>query len=252
MRYDTFFTKLLKKLCYLFPEVQIIVAVNGFHDSEKHESYLNRIRKDWNLVNNVKFILHQLPNGLSQLWNEIIQLSTTDHVLILNDDIGIVNYIRYWFETLPWGKKDFCKVNGSWSHFIINRDCFESVGPFDQGFKGIGFEDIDYEARLTLSGAKINNLNCQYISNLTNMPEETSFEKISDKLWGKYTLSNFEYFLTKWELVDEGDNKNVIMYVKELEKNIRLKQPGQLLFQYSPTIKIQKLGNKSPFIEVCT
>lgn len=232
-RYERYLVKLLEKLHDLFPEVRVILAVNGFYDQNEQQPYLEKIKKDWQHLSNALFIMHRFPKGLAQLWNEIMVSSTTPYTVILNDDLEIVNPFRAWAERRPWRDTPVLAINGTWSHFVIQRDCYDQVGPFDQDFPGIGFEDFDYEARMLLLHLRTQNSFCRYLRHHKEFPPETSFKNMSPTLWGKYTTSNLDYFRKKWEETDSSEEG--LFFVEPLKKHIRPKK-GFPLFHYRPTL----------------
>lgn len=213
-RYDIFFKPLYHSLKLLFPEVQIIVAVNGFHDREIQKLYLTRFHRQICVdnINSNKFVLHDNPVGLTRLWNEILSQGNNKTTLILNDDLRVFPWLRIWIEKELWNSS-ITLMNGTWSHFFICKDVLDLVGWFDENFRGIGFEDMDYTARCAYKGVVIQNLRCQYITHLDHQPSRTSFDDQTQTLWGsKYSSINHDAFFQKWKICDHDSG----IFIKQL------------------------------------
>jgi hypothetical protein len=213
-RYETFFKPLYFSLRKLFPEVTILVAVNGFHDSKIQKDYLERFYNEICMNNDdlARFILHDKAVGLTRLWNELLSQSKCDTTLILNDDLQVYPWLRSWMEGNS-SLSTLTLINASWSHFFLTKEIITKVGWFDEEFHGIGFEDMDYTARCALKEVAIANLRCQHISHLDHQPLRTSFDDKTDTLWGpKYSSINHQRFFDKWKVTD--DNSGI--YIKQL------------------------------------
>jgi hypothetical protein len=213
-RYEKHFKPLYSALCKHFPDVKLIVAVNGFSDRAAHQKYLDRFSREIcaNSAPSRSFIIHDRPVGCSRLWNEILGASLQSPALILNDDLRIYPYLRRWAESLDWGKADITLLNSIWSNFIISENIVRQVGAFDENFTGIGFEDMDYTARAYFAGVSIANTICPYICHKDLKPEKTSFDDISGKIWGKFTSANHDYFFKKWRKCAAGEGA----YIKQI------------------------------------
>jgi len=230
-RYDQFFKPLYKSLNRLFPEVNIFVAANGFHDRDVQSQYLCRIHNELcnrDLCGNT-FILHDKPVGLTRLWNELISQGNCKTTLILNDDLRVYPWFRAWIEKKYW-ESNITLINGTWSHFFFSKDILETVGWFDESFQGIGFEDMDYTARCSSKGITMHNVRCQYIQHLDHQPLRTSFDNKSSTYWGpKYSTINHDSFFRKWAICDHNSgifikqlNSFVIPKSKHKEKHSRV------------------------------
>lgn len=218
-RYESYFKPLYRSLRRSFPEVPILVAVNGHSDPVSHGRYLDRLRRE--LADgeppHCRFLLHDRVVGLCQLWNELLQASPTATTLVLNDDLRIDPWLRRWAEAMAWEQVDLTLLNNTWSHFAIGRSCWEKVGAFDQSFSGIGFEDMDYTARASLAGVGIKGVSCPYLHHANDQPATTSFDGQSERVWGKYTSANQESFFRKWETCSEPEG----IYIRQLGGHVR-------------------------------
>ncbi|MCX6267614.1 MAG: hypothetical protein NTW16_09695 [Bacteroidetes bacterium] len=154
-RYENCLVPLLRKLSYLFPDNEIIIIANGHVLKKEQDVYLENLTNFCSSFPHVKLYKHQLPQGLSAMWNQIIRNSKNNNILMLNDDVDVkVNFDSY-IEQLLQANHEFLTINESWSHFIISKSIFEKVGMFDEGLLEIGGEDDDYAARLAINNISI-------------------------------------------------------------------------------------------------
>lgn len=218
-RYETYFRPLYRSLRRSFPEVPILVVVNGHGDGASQSRYLERLCRELaeGEPPHRRFLLHERVVGLCQMWNELLQASPTATTLVLNDDLRIDPYLRRWAEAMDWESVDLSLLNNTWSHFAISRRCWEKIGAFDQSFSGIGFEDMDYTARASLAGVRIGGVACPYLHHANDQPATTSFDGQSERVWGKYTSSNQEVFVRKWERCPEPEGT----YIRQLGHHVR-------------------------------
>lgn len=219
-RYEGFFKPLYKSLLLIFPEVKVRIAVNGFYDNNEQSAYLQKIEKELCSFprNNTTFVLHDQPVGLTRLWNEILSQSQCEHTLLLNDDLYIYPWFRTWIERSDWNSNSITLINGTWSNFILAKSTIRNAGWFDEGYEGIGFEDMDYTARLGILGLPIDNLRCPFINHRDHKPSRTSYDKKTETIWGpKYSSINEEYFFKKWKTCER--NKGV--YIKQLGQYVQ-------------------------------
>ncbi len=218
-RYETYFRPLYRSLRRSFPEVPILVVVNGHGDGASQSRYLERLCRELaeGEPPHRRFLLHEQVVGLCQMWNELLQASPTATTLVLNDDLRIDPYLRRWAEAMDWESVDLSLLNNTWSHFAISRRCWEKIGAFDQSFSGIGFEDMDYTARASLAGVRIGGVACPYLHHANDQPATTSFDGQSERVWGKYTSANQEVFVRKWERCPEPEGT----YIRQLGHHVR-------------------------------
>jgi hypothetical protein len=222
-RYDKYFKPLYQALSSFFPDVPIVVTVNGFPDNPKQDQYLLRIQSELcDLApSHHTFVLHDHPRGLTTLWNEMLQVAAKKPLWILNDDLNVDAWIRRWAEKLDWDSVQLTLLNDTWSHFIISPNVVEKVGIFEPSFLGIGFEDMDYTARSGLVGVSIDNIHCPYLHHCNHQPKTTSFDDVSGRTWGKYTSANEECFFRLWRRSSDGQG----IYIKQLRDFVEPVQP---------------------------
>jgi len=222
-RYDDYFKPLYRSLSFLFPDVPIVVTVNGFPDSDKQHHYLSRLQSELcaQAPSHHTFVLHDRPCGLTTLWNEMLQASENRPLWILNDDLRVDSWIRRWAEKFDWENVRLTLLNDTWSHFIISPEVVEKVGVFEPSFTGIGFEDMDYTARSCLAGLAIGNITCPYLHHSNHQPKYTSFDDVSGRTWGKYTTANEECFYRLWARSSDGEG----VYIKQIQDFVKPVQP---------------------------
>jgi len=223
-RYERYFKPLYRSLSAIFPEVPLSVAVNGHGTPDAQARYLERFEQEIcrTAPSQHRFLLHDRPHGLTTLWNGMLAASPPDlPLLILNDDLQVQGWLRRWAEAFPWSGVELSLVNSSWSHFVISPSTVARVGAFDPGFPGIGFEDMDYTARAGLARVPIANHLCGYLHHQDDKPETTSFDDVSDRIWGKYTSANQEHFARQWETCPDDEG----VFIKQLHGHVRSRLP---------------------------
>jgi len=222
-RYDEYFKPLYQSLSFLFPDVPIVVTVNGYPDSPEQYHYLSRFQSELcdHAPSHHTFVLHDRPCGLTTLWNEMLQAANNRPLLILNDDLRVDPWIRRWAEKFDWTGVKLTLLNDTWSHFIIAPEVVDKVGIFESSFIGIGFEDMDYTARSVLAGIGIGNTLCPYLHHCNHQPKTTSFDNVSGRTWGKYTTANEERFYRIWVRSTEGQG----VYIKQIHDFVKPARP---------------------------
>jgi predicted glycosyltransferase involved in capsule biosynthesis len=125
-------------------------------------------------------------------------------VFLLNDDIKVAPGIENEFRSII--TESVCLINNTWSHFLLNRKITEEIGLFDEGFRGIGNEDQDYEFRMLLKGKKVENVYFKNIKSLIDIPVDYSYGKSIEIANSKYSKVNYDYFLSKWQINEFEQN----------------------------------------------
>ncbi len=199
-RYDKYFKDLIKKISAIFPEVEIIVMINGYYDQTVQEAYLKRITGQLQNLKNVRYFIQDQPTGLSKLWNSIILRSKDRNVFILNDDIKISPK----FAKVLWNVTGnrLCLINNSWSHFLITKDIVAKNGWFDERLTGVGNEDQDYEFRMIVNALPIETVYTRELKNEVEITKDFSYGKEIKVVNRKYSGVNFEFFSSKWNLYE--------------------------------------------------
>jgi hypothetical protein len=148
-RFKTYFVPLLDKIKAISPEIEVIVAINGEHGIPLDEEYRSMVLKYIAVQRNVVPIMFPCFRGLAKLWNNIIITASNDYILVLNDDTQITEeaFFQRLIAYLMQNKFRSFKINGCWSHVLLNKWEVDQVGYFDERLLGIGEEDHDFEWR---------------------------------------------------------------------------------------------------------
>ena len=222
-RYDNFFKPLIEKLSISFPNNQIIVCVNGYYDEKIQKTYLEKISSYVNQFENVKLVEFERPQSLSKLWNILVNKSLTTKTLILNDDINISNNFSKNIVDSKINEMLFTLINRSWSHFLISKDIFKTVGHFDEGFPGVGNEDEDYETRMKFKNINVVNTKLSGLRNISFQTKDFSYGQNVEVSNKKYSKPNQDYFNSKWLLCSKKEEGSKFVEILNcyVKKNIR-------------------------------
>ncbi len=221
-RYNKFFQPLIVNLVTLFPDTEIVIAVNGYHDPLVQNPYLQDIAGFLGQFRNVKLIDFHGPQSLSKLWNLLIVHSSFEKVMILNDDIKISPFFRESLTKSPALKEDVALLNRSWSHFLISKTIIKRVGWFDQRFPGVGNEDEDYESRLVTHHIPVKSFKIVGLKNIVFKTVNFSYGKDMEVVNTKYVKANKLHFDAKWEM--ETEPAPGFVYVEILRAYVKLRE----------------------------
>lgn len=207
----TTFKKRFKSLSRLVCSIRnqgmwpIILAINGEHNEPFDEQYRQDVLDLAAATPYCNVFMFPQFRSLSKLWNTILQTSPFDWNLILNDDVHIAgnyfnlnNFMNSLSSTID--NNTAYALNGSWSHFIINKKTVEDLGWFDERLLGIGEEDSDMFWRYLAAGNTVYKL---YLDGVMNLPDgcEVSNVKSGVKHYSKY---NMDYILEKYKPDENG------------------------------------------------
>lgn len=220
-RFDTYLHPLILHLNHLFPDTQIVVAINGFHNQQEQKIYLNKITDFLTPFKNISFFTYEEPQGLCKLWNQIILKANSPKVFLLNDDISINKSFRKEIENTGILNSHFGIINQSYSHYLIDKSIIKKVGWFDERFSAIGYEDHDYEIRLALHNLKPDFFNFISIKNEVVVPKDWSWGDGDNIILKKYSESNEKHYLSKWEFSET--EKEGFVFVRIIQGYAKLK-----------------------------
>lgn len=182
----------------------IILAVNGEYKEKFDEDYRKHILNFASFKENCYVSMFPEFRSLSKLWNTILITSPTDWNLVINDDVIILN--DFPFDVLERATKEtitpeIFAINGSWSHYFVNKKLIAEAGWFEERLLGIGEEDSDMVWRLENMGKKIFK---PIIPSIVNVPDNNKPTNIKTgiKHYSEYNR-NF-IFNEKYEKDDEG------------------------------------------------
>jgi len=236
-RYQPYLQPLVKKLVYLFPEVPIVIAVNGYHNLSEQEKYLEQIVEWVKPYKNVSLITYNEPQGLCKLWNQIVIKAPSQKVFLLNDDINISKSFKNGILSSGILDSEFGLINGSFSHYMINKSVIKTVGWFDERFPGIGYEDHDYEIRMTLAGKKVEHFDIEGIKNENVIPKDWSYNEDHHVILTKYSGPNEKHYFSKWEFTDK--EREGFTHVRIIQGYAKLK-PNMMTPDFYPEIELNK------------
>jgi len=191
-RFDKWFKPLINQIKTFRPNIEIMVAVNGEKnglDETYRKSILEFCASHKNILPNVYPEFRALP----KLWNNMMINASNHNMLILNDDITItdVNFFNA-LESLPEEHMQLSKINGSWSHTLIDRRLMSQLGWFDERLLCIGEEDGDIEWRVgkATGGGRVNQVKLPDIIN--HVDPENCLKDIK-VVNGKYSKFNEDF-----------------------------------------------------------
>jgi hypothetical protein len=175
-----------------FTDLKIMVVINGEKNGDFKEDYRKKILELCTSIKNVYPIFYLETRGLSKLWNTLLITSNSDNLLILNDDIeiyssDIFNILDNYVPSSSF--KGLTKINGSFSHFIVNKPLMDKIGYFDERLLGFGEEDGDITYRLLKIGIDVGNIS---ISNIRNIVSDVRHDHVKSGI-GKYSKFNRDY-----------------------------------------------------------
>lgn len=125
-------------------DCDILLTINGNYNCEFDEDYRKKVLSLCCQYTKIYPIFFPEQRGLAKLWNTITIHSKTDWILMVNDDIELTeNEIFTILNNLPKNEPDIKRINGSFSHFILHKDCIDDLGYFDERLLGFGEEDGD-------------------------------------------------------------------------------------------------------------
>lgn len=221
-RFDSYLKPLVKKLVYLFPEYPIVIAVNGYHNATEQEKYLQQIKEWAKPFQNVSLVTYKEPQGLCKLWNQLLIKAPSKKVFLMNEDINVSTSFRK--DILESGilNSEFGLINGSFSHYMLNKSLIKSIGWFDERFPGIGYEDHDFEIRMTLANKQVEHFTVKGIKNERVVPKDWSYDEKHSVILTKYSGPNEKHYFSKWEFSDV--EKNGFVFVRIIQGHVRLKE----------------------------
>ncbi len=237
-RFDDYFKPLIKKLYSTFPDYDIVVFLNGHYDQEKQIHFLQEATSFLAKYPNVRYLTNVTHHPLARGWNWLILMAMRENIILLNDDLMINTEIRHNLEKLS-SFPDIFIINGSWSHFVINKKIIRQVGWFDERFLGIGYEDFDYIFRLAMQGITVKNISLHGIFNYEAPSTDASWAIISEVTAGKYSKVNQEFFFKKWawskyEDVSGKKTFRVTYDAYDQEWLVALREPANFAEAYLP------------------
>ena len=163
------FKNLIECIKKIYPNVQILVGINGEYNETVDEAYRKEILNFIASKNNVIPIMFTEFRSLSKIWNTLVIFSSTNYNLILNDDLSFnnPNILEKINDYINNNKNEIFTINNSWSHFVISKSELDNLGYFDERLLTIGEEDGDMVWRYIEKYNK--NINTLWIDGIRNL-----------------------------------------------------------------------------------
>jgi hypothetical protein len=177
------------------PSEIIIVDNSGGLNTPFIQERVDQLSKEYTFRNQV------IPNEncVAGAWNKIMQNAWyANAVVIANDDIKPDAEMLQHFQS----DRFYPFVCGNSQHnafsvFMLRRDIWEKVGPFDEEFKPAYFEDNDYARRMELAGIP------RYVDSRIQFDHVVSatFKQLSGAALDAHHINfrkNRDYYIRKW------------------------------------------------------
>lgn len=154
-------------------DVELIISANGCTDST--QEYLTQLQHQFGEIgmqDHFKYVWHDSALGYSKACNQGIQASTTDLIVLLNNDtILLPQSHNFWLDALatPFTQSDqtgiSCVVK-SWSDpaahdfaiffcVMIHRKVFDRIGLLNEAYGKGGGEDTEFSIECERAGFKV-------------------------------------------------------------------------------------------------
>jgi hypothetical protein len=147
-RFEAFLVPLITEIKAQRPNLEIIVTINGPGQRPFDESYRSKILAFCAQFTSVYPTVFPNFQSLAKMWNRGALTASNERALILNDDLQIDRnqegcFFDYLEKALIAQVGTF-KINGSFSHFVVDKRELMEVGFFDERLLGLGEEDGDF------------------------------------------------------------------------------------------------------------
>lgn len=198
-RFETFFKPLIESIKSIRPEIEIIVMVNAPYQSQMDEYYRSEMLKFLSKFPNVFPHFCSEFRSLSKLWNNELIFASNNFVLVLNDDVSILpNFFDELDNLILENNYKSFKINGSWSHVMLNKSEISKVGWFDERLLGVGEEDGDMEYRWSrFFNSNFKSFNSDNIINFVDNSSDLRILKHSES---KYSKFNRDFINSKYQV----------------------------------------------------
>lgn len=143
-RFEQYFKPLIHQIKKNLPDVELIIFVNS-QVSGFVEEYRKEMLMFLSQFKNTYPIFSPMFRGCAKMWNTMIVHSSNHYNFIFNDDIYLLDgFFLQLNELFAVSKRSSFRLNGSFSHFFVNRFEIFEVGYFDERLIGVGEEDGDW------------------------------------------------------------------------------------------------------------
>ena len=143
----------LNRADLLLPSIQKYLT--DFKDTDIHiidngNQNLTHLEENENI-----YVHNQMENiGVAASWNKLCKIIFTkqDWALLINDDVYLGYGRSRVHMAMEMSEVGIVQSEINWSVLLINKDLYEYIGEFDEGFYPAYFEDSDYMYRMKLAG----------------------------------------------------------------------------------------------------
>jgi hypothetical protein len=195
-RFESYFKPLIKFIKDN-SDLEVVVCINGSLREEFDEVYRKELLGFLSQYDKVYPMIFTSFRSLSKLWNNLIINSTNDNILILNDDVKILN--GKFFEDVEKNiNNDLFTINGSWSHFVANKNQMIELGFFDERLLGVGEEDGDMVFRyINKYGQRPKDIISENLYNISSNENQDNMKKGIGKysLFNRLFMFNYKYLM---------------------------------------------------------
>jgi glycosyltransferase involved in cell wall biosynthesis len=148
-RFEKWLKPLVLSIKQLRPNIEVILMVNGRANESFNEAFRADILNFASQNPNTFVNMFTSFQSLAKLWNRGILTASSEHCLVLNDDLTIPTDLgsgQSIFDQLDGlvQTHDTFRLNGSFSHYVMSKKELMEVGFFDERLLGIGEEDGDF------------------------------------------------------------------------------------------------------------
>lgn len=142
-------------------------------------------------------------SGVSGVWNTILNSMLRyyyDAVIVVGSDTEMeAGFLEKFLEDYEANNYDFATVEApiGWNCWVMNRNCYNTVGTFDNNLFPAYYEDNDYQRRVVLSGLSYGT--CGNLGDISHYGSATIQLDNNKRLANDVTfMMNKEYFIKKW------------------------------------------------------
>lgn len=135
------FKSLFEKIKNQRPDLEVLVFINGLTNQKFDEEYRKSILEFLAPYENTfPYVFPEFISN-SKMWNLSCQFTTSDKVLMIQDDLDIEDSFFDDFENILSPEHKFFVLNDSYSSFVIDKYTLDELNWFDERYLGIGHED---------------------------------------------------------------------------------------------------------------
>jgi hypothetical protein len=160
------------------PNVEIIVAVNGEYKIDFPDDFRLNMLEYCKKYNNVFPIFFPKFRSLTKLWNTVIQFSSNQTTLVLEDDITIFPGFFDDYEKVI-EEEDHCfMINAGYAAFSADRIKVDQANWFEERYLSLGCEDGHFSMAYSLVHYGTNDMRQMKRINIPTLKNDYTLEQI--------------------------------------------------------------------------